>query len=70
MNATLTLELPSEVKIRLGEAAREDGVTEPIYAARALQDYLFLRRFRTLRERMMAESDKSYTDEEVFELVS
>ncbi len=70
MNATLTLELPSDVKITLGEAAREEGLSEPAYAAKALQDYLFLRRFRTLRERMMAESDKSYTDEEVFELVS
>ena len=70
MNATLTLELPSEVKKTLGEAAREEGVTEPVYAANALQDYLFLRRFRTLRERMIAESDKSYTDEEVFDHVS
>ena len=70
MNATLTLELPPEVKITLGKAAREEGVTVPVYAAKALQDYLFLRRFRTLRERMIAESDGSYTDEEVFELVS
>ena len=70
MNATLTLELPSDVKTKLGEAAREEGVTEPVYAAKALQDYLFLRRFRTLRERMIAESNKSYTDEEIFELVS
>lgn len=70
MSATITLELPSEVKTKLGEAAREEGVTEPVYAAKALQDYLFIRRFRTLRERMIAESKKTYTDEEVFELVS
>lgn len=70
MNATLTLELPSDVKTELGEAARAEGVTEPVYAAKALKDYLFLRRFRTLRERMIAESDKSYTDAEVFELES
>ncbi len=40
------------------------------FAVRALQGYLFLRRFRKLRERMIAESEKSYTDEEVFEIVS
>lgn len=70
MNATLTLELNSEVKAGLGRAAREEGVSEPAFAAKALEDYLFIRRFRTLRERMIAESDKSYTDEEIFDLVS
>lgn len=70
MSAILTINLTEEVKETLGKVAREDGVSENALAARALQDYLFIRRFRTLRERMIAESDKSYTDEEVFELVS
>lgn len=70
MSATLTIDLPEEVRKTLGKAAREQGVSENAYAARALQDYLFLKRFRTLRERMIAESDKSYTDEEIFKLVS
>lgn len=70
MSATLTIDLPENVRVTLGNAARADGVSEPVYAAKALQDYLFLRRFRTLRERMIAKSEKSYTDEEIFELVS
>ena len=70
MNATLTVELPEEVKATLGKAALEEGVSENAFAVRALQDYLFLRPFRKLRERMIAESDKSYTDEEIFEIVS
>ena len=70
MSATLTVDLPDDVKTTLGKAAREDGVTENVFTVRALRDYLFLRRFRTLRERMSAVSDKSYPDEEVFELVS
>ncbi len=70
MSATLTIDLPEEVRKTLGKAAREQGVSENAYAARALQDYLFLKRFRTLRERMIAESDKFYTDEEIFKLVS
>lgn len=70
MNSTLTVELPEEVKATLGTAAREEGVSVNAFAVRALQDYLFLRRFRNLRGRMMAESEKSYTDEEVFNLVS
>lgn len=65
MSATLTIDLPEEVRKTLGKAAREQGVSENAFAARALKDYLFLQRFRTLRERMAAESEKSYTDEEV-----
>jgi len=70
MNATLTVELPDDVKATLDKAAREEGVSESVFAVRALQDYLFLRRFRKLRERLIAESERVYTDEEVFELVS
>ncbi len=70
MNTTLTVELPEEVKATLGKAAREEGVSENAFAVRALQDYLFLRRFRNLRERMTTESERTFTDEEVFEIVS
>ncbi|CAN5388029.1 hypothetical protein BH20ACI2_BH20ACI2_06520 [soil metagenome] len=70
MSAALTINLPVEVRATLDKAAREEGISENEYAAKALQDYLFLRRFRSLRERVSAASDKSYTDEEIFELVS
>ena len=70
MSATLTIDLPVEVRAALDKAAREEGISENEYAAKALQDYLFLRRFRSLRERMNEASDKSFTDEEIFELVS
>lgn len=70
MSNTLTIDLPVEISASLGEAALKEGVTENAYALKALQDYLYLRRFRSLRERMTSLSEKTYTDEEVFELVS
>ena len=70
MSTTLTIELPEDVKSTLGKAAREDGVSEKVFAVRALQDYLFLRRFRKLRTDMVSSAEKQYTDEEVFDLVS
>lgn len=70
MSAILTIDLTDDVKETLGKAAREDGVSENALVARALQDYLFIRRFRTLRERMIAESGMSYTDDQIVELVS
>lgn len=70
MSVTLTIELPVEAMASLDKAAREEGVSENAYATKAVLDHLFLRRFRSLRERMSAASEKTYTDEEVFELVS
>ena len=70
MNATLTIEVTEEIKTTLDKAAREEGVSQNAFAARALQDYLFLRRFRKLRERMNTDSERSYTDEDIFEMVS
>lgn len=70
MEAVLTLKLPEDISSSLDQAADQEGIGRDELAIRALKDFLFLRRFRTLRERMMAESDRSYTDEEVFDLVS
>ena len=70
MNATLTVELPEDIQATLGVAAREDGVSEKAMAVRALRDYLFLRRFRKLRVQMSSEAEKTYSDDEIFDLLS
>ncbi len=70
MSTTLTLELTDDVKAKLGKAATEEGVSEIALAGKALQNYLFVRRFRTLRAKLKAESEREYTDEEIFDLVS
>ncbi len=70
MSASITIELPEETKAALDEAVREEGVTTSKFVAAALKDYLFIRRFRSLRERMMAESNEAYTDQDVFDRIS
>ncbi len=70
MSTTLTLELSDEVKSKLGKVANEEGLSEMALAGKALQSYLFVRRFRTLRARLKAESERKYTDQEIFNLVS
>jgi len=70
MSSTLTLDIPKDISEPLSEAAREEGVSETTFAERALKDYLFLRRFRKLSQKMVSESEKPYSDEEIFELVS
>lgn len=70
MNSTITIELPDETKAALDEAVQEEGVSPNNFVAKALKDYLFIRRFRNLRERMLSESAETSTDQDVFDSVS
>jgi hypothetical protein len=45
-------------------------VSQDELVGKALKDYLFIRRFRNLREQMTAQSEKAYTDQDVFNQVS
>ena len=69
MKGTITINLPDEVESALEEATREEGLSTNELIKKALADYLFVRKFRLLRERMMSKSEKPYTDEDVFDLV-
>lgn len=70
MSQTITIDLPEETGAALDDAVREEGVSREELVEKALRDYLFLRRFRSLRERMMAQSPGGYTDQDVFDQVS
>ena len=65
-----TLSISEETKAALDDATREEGVSTNELIDVALKDYLFVRRFRNLREPMMAQASETYTDQDVFERVS
>jgi len=69
MSQTITISLPDDTKDALDNAASEEGVSESTLIEKAVSDYLFIRRFRSLRERLMSHS-KNLTDQDVFDLVS
>ena len=69
MSQPITINLPDETKSALDQAAGEEGLSENELIEKALTDYLFLRQFRNLRERMMS-TGASRTDQDVFDLVS
>jgi predicted transcriptional regulator len=69
MSQTVTINLPDDTRSALDKAAGEEGLSESALIEKALTDYLFLRQFRNLRERMMP-NDKARTDQDVFDLVS
>jgi predicted transcriptional regulator len=70
MSTTIIIDLKEETKAALAEAAREEGLSQSELIDKALQDYLFIRRFRNLRESMMSQDGKTFTDQEVSDLIS
>jgi metal-responsive CopG/Arc/MetJ family transcriptional regulator len=70
LSQTIVVDLPEEIKAALDDAAREEGLSQDELVRKALKDYLFIRRFRSLREWMTAQSQKAYTDQDVFDQVS
>ena len=69
MSQTITISLPDDTRSALDDAAAEEGLSEKALIEKALSDYLFIRRFRSLRERLISQS-KDLTDQDVFDLVS
>ena len=69
MSQTITIKLPDETKNALNSAANEEGVSETTLVQKAVADYLFMRQFRSLRERLMSQTE-TLTDKDVFDLVS
>ena len=69
MSQLITIRLPDETKTALDNAANEEGLSEDALVEKALSDYLFVRQFRNLRERLMSQGNE-LTDQDVFDLVS
>lgn len=69
MSQLITIKLPDETRTALDNAANEDGLSEDALIEKALSDYLFIRQFRNLRERLISQG-KELTDQDVFDLIS
>lgn len=72
MQSNITVSLPDDIKSALDEAVREAGKSPSELTCEALRDYLFIRKFRLLREHMTsrAQAQGIYTDQDVFDRVS
>jgi predicted transcriptional regulator len=67
-----TVTLPADVRQALDEFARREGLAPEEVVGRAIREHLFLRQFRSLRERMSAKARNQgiATDQDVFDRVS
>jgi metal-responsive CopG/Arc/MetJ family transcriptional regulator len=66
MRETVTISLPQAVRRELDKVAKEEGVSRSDVLRQSLEDFLFVRRFRHLRQLMMAAAQAQgiYTDED------
>jgi metal-responsive CopG/Arc/MetJ family transcriptional regulator len=72
MQETITITLPAQIKPALDEVRQREGTSLNELVTKAIEEYLFARQFRLLRERMVPKAQEQgiYTDQDVFERVS
>jgi len=72
MREAITISLPKDIKKELDKAMKEEGVSRSDIVRESLRNYLFIRRYRRLRDRGLgkAEARGIYGEEDVFERVS
>jgi len=68
MMQTISISLPSELRAEVDRVADAEGVSRSELIRAALRGYVFVRRFRSLRQELIpyAAGQGIYTDEDVF----
>lgn len=68
----ISVTLPADVKQALDELSKKEGISPEEVVGRAVKQHVFLRQFRSLRERMAAKARNQGidTDQDVFDRVS
>ena len=68
MRESISISLPEDLKAELDEAVRAEGVSRSDVVREAVREYLFIRRFRALRQELIpyVEAAGVFTDEDVF----
>ena len=71
MRESIAISLPEDLKAELDEAVSVEGVSRSDVVREAVREYLFIRRFRALRQELIpyAEAAGVFTDEDVFRAV-
>ena len=68
----VAISLPEDLKRALDDVTADEGTSRSDVIRASLRDYLFVRRFRTIRRRMVsrARTQGIHTDQDVFDHLS
>ncbi len=61
MRSTLTISIPEKVRKQLDVVSKSEGVSRSDIVREAIRDYLFIRQFRALRNKMVAKASRPLT---------
>jgi predicted transcriptional regulator len=72
MVQSITVTLPAEVQKAVAELSKQEGVSPDEVVGQAVKQHVFLRQFRSLRERLVAKAKGQgiATDQDVFDRIS
>lgn len=72
MAQPMTVTLPEDVQQALDAFSRAEGVPSDEIVGRAVKQHIFMRQFRSLRERLSSQASQQgvITDDDVFDKVS
>ena len=72
MRESISISLPEDLKAELDKVTEAEGISRSDLVREAVREYLFTRRFRTLRQELLAYGGAQgiITDEDVFREVS
>ncbi len=72
MANSMTVILPDDVLNEINRVAESEGLTPNDIVCQSLRDFLFVRKFRSLRKQMLPKAKEQgiQTDEDVFNRVS
>ena len=69
MQETITISISKEARSALDDLVSKEGISPDKLVSEAIEEYLFFRRLRLLREQMIAKAQKQgiLTDQDVFD---
>ncbi|MBD2232767.1 hypothetical protein [Phormidium tenue] len=70
MEDTLTIPLTPELRAAVDRLTQTEGLSPEGVLQRALQEFVFVHQFRSLREQLLQKVQADYTDDDIFEMVS
>jgi metal-responsive CopG/Arc/MetJ family transcriptional regulator len=72
MNQKIEISLPNKLNKELESITIEEGLSKSELVKKAIEDYLFIRKFRSLRKKLTPKAkEKGFeSDEDIFKVVS
>ena len=70
MENTLTITLTPALKVLVDQLTQVEDISPETLVQAAIEDYLFVRQFQSLRSCLIQKAQTRYTDEDIFEMVS